>query len=297
MALHAIRKSIFIYLIILLGLQSTYGQEVVFLKGSATAKINDEISLLQKGSKLTYGTEITTGQNALLVIGFPSGSKLKVDPDTSIEIEDPISQEEGGKMNTMNLLRGSFIMEFARSHSEDSLIINKGNVAVAVRGTIFFVGEEQDEVYSAVKEGKITVLNKETKDFEDLSAGKSAFTEKSGSLTKPLAYEWQNGIDWDLQKPKEGSRFRNSEIRQKRRAEIKKRIKEFRERKKKVLPSHLKNRLELIKKRRQLRKEKASERREKLNSGRKKQAVEKQKKVQNFKERLKKKKLMRRRRN
>lgn len=256
---------------------------------------------LVQGSLIPYGSRIQTHDDSLAIISFPEGSKLKVDPDSKIEVQEPKKEVDGSSSKTLHLLRGGILMEFVRSHPEDTIVIEREFVSLAVRGTRFFLGEEGSDLYASVEKGKVSMVNTESLDYEDVKAGESIVVESGKSLTAPSNFNWSKGINWRLGKDARQSGFYNGENRRARREEVKERISKLRARKRKVLKGRFQERMKKHIERRNQRREKLKtlrqKRKERLKERGEGKKTQRKQKVQNFKERLKKRKALRRRRN
>jgi hypothetical protein len=266
-------------------------------------KEGEEVSKksISTGTSIPYGSRVQTEKDSLAIISFPEGSKLKVDPDTKVEVQEPVKEENGSSSKTLHLLKGGIMMEFVRSHPEDTILIEREFVSLAVRGTKFFMGEEGDDIYASVEKGTVALVKNDSLDYEDVKAGESIVVESGKSLTVPSRYNWSKGINWRLGNKARQSGFFSGENRRERVKEVRERISKLRARKKKKLQGRFKKRMERVKERRQNRRQKLQNMRKKrknrLQDLKKTQNTNRKQKVQKFKDRLRRKKLLRRRRN
>lgn len=259
----------------------SFSQTVIYTKGLSLIETEGFKKEIQKGDILSYGGTIITEKDSLLLISFPSGSKLKIDPDSKITLKEPII-EEGIKQNNFELLRGSLMMNFIREKSSDELIIERNNIALAVRGTTFFIGEDEQDIVASVEKGTISLIDKNTLDYESVSKGESIIIEREKNFTRPTPQKWSKDLNWTLDEKKtERSGFKVNQFRQRRRSEIKKRIGELRKRTRKQFKGLIRGRLK---------------ERIRNNHIKKNNQKSKKQRVQNFKKKMMKRKILRRNR-
>lgn len=287
-------------------IEPTSAQTLFYLKGTVTLipMVDGEeqaSKTLKKGAILPYGSRIKTGTDSLAVLSFPEGSKLKIDPDTLVQILEPKKEDDGSSSKTLQLIRGGILMEFVRSHPEDTIIVERDFVSLAVRGTKFFMGEEGNDLFASVEKGKVAIVNNNDLDYEDINAGESIVVESGKTLTAPTQYNWSQGINWRLGNKARQSGFFEGENRRARIKEVKQRISKLRGRKKKALKGRFQKRMKRFMKRRGQRQERIKELRQKrkkrLQKLKKKSSGQKKQRVQKFKDKLRKRKALRRRRN
>lgn len=266
-----------IFLSLIFSLSNAFGQSVYYLSGTASQEENGTVNKLKKGDPIKVGSLLKVSKDSLLIISFESGSKLKLEENSEIKIKKTI-EEAGEKLSRIKYVRGVLIMEFVRSSEKETLLIKKNEFAVGVRGTKFLIGEDGEDIYTSVEEGQVSVIQTKDQDEELVSAGESLVFEKGKRLTKADKFEWSRGLNWSLKRKALQSGFRNESFRKKRREEIKKKIKSLRKRKKRPLTPVMKGRVK------------------RFNLLRFKAKKIKKNKVQEFRKRLKNRKLIRRRR-
>jgi hypothetical protein len=260
---------------------NSYAQELTYLEGSVSLSNskNGKFKKLTKGDKVPFGSFLKTDQVSFAIITFPGGSTLKLDPESLVEIKEVKAEEDKKTTNIFYLIKGAIISKFIKS-ADKELVVESEHIALAVRGTEFFFGEEDNQFYAAVNEGEVAVIKKDDYDHESLEAGKSLVIENKKALTLPAAYLWAKKLSWGKGKLKTKSGFRSKEIRGLRKKEVRERLKQLRKRKRKVFKGKLKGRLKKV-------------------LDKKKSAIKNKRprKVQKFKQRLRKRKILRRRRN
>lgn len=271
-----------------------WSQKIIFFKGTVNVANKEEGPFLTvtKGHNLALGDFIKTGLDSFAIVSFPSGSTLKVDPDTIVEINE-IEKEGDDKSATsiFRLIRGAILTKFIKGEDKE-LIVENEYVALAVRGTEFFFGEDGGEAYAAVNSGEIAVINKGDFDYESLKAGNALVIENKKDLTKPESFEWAKNLNWGSKEGTVGqsSGFRSKKLRTLRNIEIAKKIQNLRQRRKQNFQGKFKNRIQ----RAQIRK---SARKKFMKNQTQGKSKLKKNKVQNFKNKLKKRGVIKRRRN
>jgi hypothetical protein len=281
-------------------------QEVVFVKGTVkvSPKEGDSFVKVSIGQALALGSFIKTEANSLVIVSFPSGSTLKIDPESEVEISElKKEKEDQNDTSVFRLIKGAIVTKFIKGQDKE-LIVENEHVALAVRGTEFFFGEDENEAYAAVNSGEIAVIKKGDFDYEPVKAGNALVIENKKELTKAESFEWAKKLNWGskVKGVGESSGFKNSNLRKLRRTEVAQKIRRIRQRKKKVFKGKLKGNLQrAIKRRTSLRK--GLKNRDQVQKNRPKQKVQNLKKrqpkqkVQEFKKRMNKRGVLRRRRN
>ena len=266
----------------------TLSQEIIFLKGKAVVSNDDGKTTLKKGDIIEDGSEIITSKDSLLVLQYPSGSTLRLEEESGLKIKLPI-EEEGEKLNRIRFIKGIFTMEFKRSLENEALLVKKGSYALGVRGTRFLIAQEEEDIYTSVEEGSVSVIQTKDSDEEVVNAGETLVFEEGKRLTRPGKFNWSQKLNWALAANFAASGFRNKEIKGQRLKEVKKKIGNLRKRKPKGLNPKMKMHVEKFN--RVAKKIKA-----KVKQEIKKGNVDGQK-VQKFRNKLRKRGILRRRRN
>lgn len=274
----------------------------IFLFSDGASDKDQSSRSLKKGDSVAYGSSIRTGEDSLAVITFPGGSTLKIDPSSEVEIQEVINEEDKKTTNIYHLIKGAIISKFIGAEDKE-LVVESEHIALAVRGTEFFFGEDGDDYFAAVNSGEVAVVKKGDYDYESLRAGNALVVENKKGLTKPARYEWANGLSWFNQKEglKKRSGFKTNKLRLLRRKELRQRLKKLRDRKKKVFSGKFKGRLQRALKNRRLNKNSIKKGQIK-SSGQNKRFKRRNEsrpqrgKVENFKNRMRKRGVLPRRR-
>ena len=173
------KSSIFFFLFTFLTSFSSFAEvaEIFYIKGEVTVIKGDENGVpAQVGMKLSEGDEVETQAGSMAIVSFLGASKIKIDPETKLTIEafKPKSNEVDKSFTRFYLQWGAAVIDFVNGKKEHELEIKTRQAAMAVRGTNFFVGygdgEERGDVYTLVNEGKVSALNYEKDDYENIPA-------------------------------------------------------------------------------------------------------------------------------
>ncbi|TNF25719.1 MAG: hypothetical protein EP319_15560 [Deltaproteobacteria bacterium] len=222
------KSSIFFFLFTFLTSFSSFAEvaEIFYIKGEVTVIKGDENGVpAQVGMKLSEGDEVETQAGSMAIVSFLGASKLKIDPESKLIIEayKGKTKEEDKTFTRFYLQWGAAVIDFVNGKKEHELEVKTRQAAMAVRGTNFFVGygdgEERGDVYTLVNEGKVSALNYDKDDYEDIPSGTGLLIDKSGGISKPEKFEWAKKLNWKI-KPEAGklstTGFRSSELRKSR---------------------------------------------------------------------------------
>lgn len=283
----------FFVFIFIFQLSSAYAQiaEIFYVKGNVRVIQGEKNGIpAQKGMKLNEGDEIETQADSIAVVSFLGASKIKVDPNSKLTIEDhkPKSQQDQKTFTRFYLQWGAAVIDFFNEKKEHELEIKTRQAAMAVRGTNFFVGygdgEEGGDVYTLVNEGKVSALNYEKDDYENIPTGKGILVDKDGGISKPEKFEWAKNLNFKTRPGAKGflkSGFKNSDIRKRRLERRKQLLTKLKQRKKKSFKKlgefkswvnnrdRIKKKMQQRKKMRQQRMQKMKQRRQQMRQNRK----------------------------
>ena len=179
--------------------------EIIYVRGNVTVIKGDESGVpAKKGMKLKEGHEVETQKDSMAIVAFLGASKIKVDPDSKLVIEDhrPESSSEQTTFTRFYLQWGAAVIDFFNDKKKHELEIKTRQTAMAVRGTNFFVGygdgEERGDVYTFVNEGKVSALNYERDDYENIPTGSGILVNKNGRISAPEKFEWAKNLNWKV---------------------------------------------------------------------------------------------------
>ncbi len=230
-------KQILILTLLLGGGFCVEAQEVIHQKGRVEVAVGGSSTFKKlEGKAISYNSKIRTGADGLAIVSFPEGSKLRVDPNSEIEIgqRESVPKSSGNKESTWSLKiqKGALTVDFKKWSDGETLLVKSKHFSVGVRGTEFLIAKEEDKEEGeeqwlvALNEGEVTVFNPESLDHENLRPGEGLVVEKGGLLTAAIAYSWIKNINWNLSKKIVDSGFHRPKVREKRRSEVKGLVKE-----------------------------------------------------------------------
>ena len=237
-----------IFLILLTSLSLHAGEEVgklVYIRGNVEILRNEQTLEAKKEQTVLTDDLIITDESSLAIISYKNGSKIKVDAKSQVHLKKIVDDgaPEGGLK--LNLLMGSFIMNFINPNKEQSISVEAKNIAMGVRGTRFFMGiDDQNLVNTAVEKGEVEVFNSLQNDSEAIKAGRGIVFEKDGNITNSHTYDFIKRMNWSTDGRTGGSKFRDSALRKSRMDEFNNNLSSLRNRKRKNISNKLMKRLE-----------------------------------------------------
>lgn len=155
---------------------------VTLVRGTAKAFGKE----LVKGQLLTEGTEVSVeGAKSALQVKLADGSRVLV-KEGAFKLEPSSKQQK----SIVRLLRGVLYTQKVKSMSELEVVTK--NATLGVRGTKFFVQENDQETYLCVCEGLVRISNK--KSSADVGVREDATVRAGQRFAKTKA----NDVMWDL---------------------------------------------------------------------------------------------------
>ena len=180
---------------------------LVFLSVSAFAESNilfkkGEIllngSALKDRPNIKVGDLIETKENSLILIKFETGSTLKINANSKVEVQ---KIEKKTKKSLISLLKGSSFFRLDPK-VKGKLNIKTKNASVGVRGTEFFVSySKNDSVFTCVHKGSIWVSadqNKMKMKATIVKEGEGLSVSKDERVSKPRFLPWTKNLNWSL---------------------------------------------------------------------------------------------------
>lgn len=168
--------------------------KVLFIKGEL--KINGVPA--KKRQLFSYGDKIETSEKTLAILSLKPGVIMKIKENTSFVASPP--KKVKGKDNYSYILKaGDMFIKAQAKPGREYKVVSK-SVAMAVRGTQFFVSknpEKKDEIWMCVKEGKVEISYKKNPKKVMVKAGEGVFID-SKKLPTPKKYAWTQKLNWNL---------------------------------------------------------------------------------------------------
>lgn len=187
--------------------------EVFYTRGKVLlTRDNAKFQLPNKPNAIRKNDRIKTYKGAIAIIAFgpERGSKMKIDQESEVVIDELLGKKEKGEEkkqgnfnNTVSILKGSLNVIFNKNKLENNELNVKTRYATfGIRGTEFFVTERNNAAsFLAVKDGVVAAIQKGpmNKDVESLVMKDTAMI-----LTPYLERvrqenpEWMQEINWSM---------------------------------------------------------------------------------------------------
>jgi len=190
--------------------QNSFAKDIIVFYAKGDVKItnleNEERKAL-KGTNITEGEQISTGNNSFVILKIDGHSVHRVEENSNLLInnlpynfKDSDELEEGG---SFYLKLGTIFSEVTQKSDTNSLTIKTKNSTMGVRGTKLMVskGQETNDTWVSVKEGVVEVQNEVSGNHDLLLNKQSLVIESDKNFTKQKVYEWQNKLSWTIDKP------------------------------------------------------------------------------------------------
>lgn len=184
--------------------------KVFHIKGSAFVyRNNKDAKPLKKNDRIFKDDVLRTDKKSILILAMKDGSKIKLNPESIIQVEKIFQKGENKKKDSSLILEiGSLFINYVnKDKKNNSMHVRTKNIAMGVRGTEFFAHKQEidsDQVSMTVKEGNVKVRCKSTKEQVEVTDGKGTIVDRRGRLLKPTKFEWSNKLNWN-QNPNMGS--------------------------------------------------------------------------------------------
>jgi hypothetical protein len=222
--------------------------KIIYMKGDVKVEREGEEYRGHKNFQLQNSDIVRTGIDSLAIVQLENHSKLKLDDNSSLAVELNRDEKSDSKVTYINMLRGSFLMDFKKQDKEE-IFIKVKKVSMGVRGTRFLVGadgEDEDHITLAVERGQVDLYQFDRDDSESVIEGHGVIVENGQNLTKPYKYNWLRNVNWNVTDSNSGSKFRGKKLKQRRLSEFRKKRKELRQRRVKRISSSVKEKRKRI---------------------------------------------------
>lgn len=169
---------------------------VVKSTGKAQAKQGNKWVDVTKGSRLFSGDKVVTKDDGFAAVMFlDDKSIIKLKPNSNLEVK---GQYEG-KSISKNIVMDVGELFVKVSKQKGSFQVATPTSVASVKGTEFWVIENTNGTKVIGIEGLIEVLNKASNKKQDVSAGNTANSDKSGNLSVDTTKENEIPEDKDLE--------------------------------------------------------------------------------------------------
>lgn len=162
--------------------------KVMKLKG----KVSYDGEEIKEGDLLDSGAYLEVGKKSFAFIKFDNGNQVLL-KDGKLKLENKVRKEKGDK-TILSLVRG-MIFSYKPKKSKHRLFIKTKTAAMGVRGTKFFVQEDEKETYLCVCTGQVSVNNGLEKIL--VNKNEDVHIKKKQSLKKTKANKMMMNMAWD----------------------------------------------------------------------------------------------------
>jgi uncharacterized protein YnzC (UPF0291/DUF896 family) len=175
-----------------------------YLKGIVMILRQKQLIRVGIGDTVFPDDLIYVRKNAWLVLKFGFGSKIKVNSDTIIRVNDlkkKIEQFDPTKINTFTLEAGSVYVDYQNNSQEISMKIKTRSASMGVRGTEFIaaVDNERQAFKVAVNHGLVEVGNTNGGDVVLVGDNSGTTVNFKGKAENPKNHNWVKNIHWDVE--------------------------------------------------------------------------------------------------
>ncbi len=167
-------------------------------KGTASRTTDGVTSELALGNQVFVGDEISTGQDARLLIGFDDDSKLTLGENARITIDRFVYAPGGNSSQALAMVIGVFRFASGKigEESPDDVAFSTPVATIGIRGTVFLGGEltvgmpvGQSHYGFQINEGAIEVISPGGSVVLD-EAGEGTFLPLEGVAAPTAVRQW-----------------------------------------------------------------------------------------------------------
>ena len=175
-----------------------------YLKGIVMVLRDKQLKRVGMGDTIYANDLVYVRKNAWLVLTFGFGSKIKVNSDTIIRINDLKKKKEEFDpkiINTITLEAGSLFVDYKNYSKDISLKIKTKSAAMGVRGTEFIaaIDNEHQAFKVAVNHGLVEVGNSNGEETVLVGDNSGTSVDFKGKAEPPKAHSWVKNIQWDVE--------------------------------------------------------------------------------------------------
>lgn len=172
------------------GLTFAADGKVIFVKGSLT--INNKV--LKIGDLVNEGDVLVAKDKSFGVIKLESGSTIKLNANSSLKISKVRVKKS---KSILKLLKGTVFLKYNKK-KKNGLILQAKSATMGVRGTEFFAGFNEKDIWMCVNEGIVSVKSKEDQKPVLVKQGEGVLIEKGTTTTSPKSYPWTKKLNWNM---------------------------------------------------------------------------------------------------
>lgn len=173
---------------------------VLYVSGDVTIESKSGGRLAKSGAALAEGDCVATAEGATAVIELPDGSRLKLRESSRLALTLPGPKSA---VTEAFLSFGSVFAKVTKRLAGQPFQVRTPSAVAAVRGTEFFTafgrasGKSRD-LWVCVNEGAVDLRTTRSDKSLLVPAGKGVLIKAGLDLTKPQAYDWTKGLNWNM---------------------------------------------------------------------------------------------------
>lgn len=159
---------------------------------------------IKVGDVLKSGDIVRTRKDALAILELGGGSKLKLNPLSSITIKSSKKDDE-----EVNLNRGSAFINVLKNklkkNTKAKFRLKTKTVSMGVRGTSFFASygkrvskKSHSDVWMCVNDGLVEVTTPKSGQKVKVKAGEGIKVDKGKEISDPKPLAWTKKLNWNM---------------------------------------------------------------------------------------------------
>ncbi len=171
----------------------------LFIKGDVQIE-SEKLGMqpAKKGQSLFANSKVKIGKDSFAVIVLQDGSKVKLSENSFVTWKSFIDQRNKLILGETNLLlqAGSALVNIIPGNTNQVFNVKVKDVTMGVRGTNFFTGLDNNDLFVSVEKGEIEV--KKGNNREALMPGEGMVIERGKNFTKPQKFKWVKDLKYNL---------------------------------------------------------------------------------------------------
>ena len=173
--------------------------------------------------ELKYGDIIETKENGLIILKLEKHSTIKINESSKVTLTPPKKSKRGKLRHKVLLNAGSIFVKAVQKvlkEEKSTLTLQTRIASMGVRGTEFFASysdsqnlKNKKDIWMCVKEGKVIVQNRRTKNSTTVLAGEGVQVPFGKRTSKPRPLLWTKKLNWSMN-PRKGDVANKIDIKQ-----------------------------------------------------------------------------------
>lgn len=153
------------------------------------------------GDAIVAGQTVEAKEGSMAILDLEGGSKFKLEPNSKVVLSNLNHPQKG---TLLDLARGNILIQARKiKEKSDLLKVSARQVALGVRGTLFFVGiddsDKKEDVWMCVEHGEVLVKGSSDKSLVKVRAKEGVVVRGAQKSSKPTFFPWTSKINWELE--------------------------------------------------------------------------------------------------